>query len=142
MKITEIGSCIENNVQGRYKMEFTNDFGKFKSKHWEFQKESRFIIRVIPIKWPEMPPPKDIDPTYFYLNEFMESIPPSYFQNKSVSVDYFDINLNTIAYNNMEILLAPETNETEKIIVDSLVNKYCPSAKVKESKLKGKIKSK
>ena len=73
--------------------------GRIKSKHWEFQKEYRFIINHL----------------------FKEEVEEIY------------IGLNTDVLDGVEIVCGPKMSDGEKIILESLLQKYCNQYSIKES---------
>ena len=52
---------------------------------------------------------------------------------------YYDMTLNNEVFEDMEITLCPRINAGNRVIINSLVEKYNPKAVVKESSLKGLI---
>ena len=50
--------------------------------------------------------------------------------------DRYFLKLNDEALKNIEILLGPKVTEAQEEIVDMIVKKYCPTAKVSKSSLK------
>ena len=50
--------------------------------------------------------------------------------------EYIDLNVDEKKFEDMIIRLGPKVTEAEKIIVQSLVNEFNPSAKIEESVLK------
>lgn len=141
-EIEKLGSYVEDMETGKYDLKFSNDFGNFKSKQWEFQNESRFKISVFPIQQPAPAQLVNSNNEYYRLEAIMNSIAPSLKKGQPVSAQYFDIELNDFAFGNMEILLAPQTTVSEKIIVESLIKSFCPTATLAESVFKGKIRYK
>ncbi|MPM26726.1 hypothetical protein SDC9_73231 [bioreactor metagenome] len=149
-KVQDIGDFSIDTRKETYSLKFTNTFGNFKSKHWEFQKECRYKITAIPCKYP-----KDEDflnslvsgksfltSANHILDKILNSISNSFMEYQDISANYFDIPLNDIAFQNMEILLAPQSTEADKLIVEALIKSYCPTAMLKDSNLKGKIRGK
>lgn len=138
-KNIEIGKYNENKEENTFSIEYSNEYGNFKSKQWEFQKESRFKISVQPIKIPKQLQSKNSN---IDMEAIMNSIAPALIENKPISVNHFDIMLKEDTFLNMEILLAPQTTDSERIIVESLINSFCPKAKLADSIFKGKIRYK
>lgn len=146
-KIKEIGDFSINIEKEEFSLKFTNTYGNFKSKHWEFQKECRFKIIAIPCKYPKdnefiraFAGNKSLMTTVNdTLGKVMNSMSNSLMSYQDISANYFDITLNENAFQNIEILLAPQSTVADKLIVEALINSYCPSAILKESNLKGKI---
>lgn len=99
-----------------------NRLGKNKSKQWEFQKELRYIIYTRLNNW--LNEGEDIERGRERLEEHTK-IPSELF-----------VRISDEAYKNMKIMLGPNTNEADKIIVNSLVEKYNQNICLKISNLK------
>lgn len=121
----KIDNICEN--RGDMKMEL-KPFGYYKNKRWEFQQESRFVLYVFPINLL-------IEGTN---PEISSIVVQSLLNNKSLTLNYYDMNLKEEAMDTMEITLSPSASEAQKILVQSLVDKYRPNAKVIDSSL-GKL---
>ncbi|MDX9852578.1 MAG: hypothetical protein RBS81_02170 [Tenuifilaceae bacterium] len=114
--------------------QFTMDFNKvghFKSKHWIFQSEWRFILKILPLSYiPETPKESDLIMNSLNSIQKEQSLPFS---------DYF-VYINELKFKEMEILLGPRHSKSDRVIVESLICKYNPTAKLYISELHGKIK--
>ena len=120
--------CIQiTNIKddrGDMKMEM-KPFGSYKNKRWEFQDESRFVLYVLPC-----------NPMLEGANPEVSSIViQSLLGNKSLPFTYYDMSLNEDALDKMEITLSPSASEAEKIIIQTLVEKFAPNAQVNNSVL-------
>lgn len=104
--------------------------GDFKRKEWEFQKEWRYIIHSSLKGWKENDKTKPTIDELRILEEF-NNIPDGIY----VSID-------NDKFKDMEVLLGPNTSNADKIIVESLLEKYNPNAKLSDSYFKNKIKCK
>lgn len=103
--------------------------GKYKRIEWKFQSEWRYIVQILPIR------------LYDLFSDKVGQIMLDAIKNKKplpISDYYLDLDEKMIE--DMEIVLAPGTNEGDKIIVESLIKQYNPKAIIKESNLKGAIK--
>lgn len=103
-------------------------FGFYKNKHWKFQDEVRFVLYILPVN----PILEGIKPNGFHI------IKNSILENKSLPFDYYDMNLKDDAFDCLEITLSPSVTEGQRIIVQALIDKYAPKAKMKDSSL-GKL---
>lgn len=104
------------------------DFGKYKEKKWEFQKESRFVLftrKVLPLSHPLI----NGDVMKQYNKEAQKFVMPN--DNK-----YIDVEFSEEAFKQMEITLPPCITPGNKIIVESLIKRYNPSAAIYNSVLK------
>lgn len=101
------------NMTGNFK-----DINRYKRKCWSFQSEWRYSILVFPC---------DIEKRLILdLQPHLEDIPFS----------FIDLKIEDSAFKDMEIVLGPKMNVGDKVIVKCLVEKYCPTATIKESKLR------
>ncbi len=105
--------------------------GKYKNTHWSFQNEWRYILLLFPLN----------------LNQSAETVgrAAQIMGNKILQglekqpFPFYDMTIDDSAYCEMEITLSPKISAGNKIIVESLVEKYNPSAVIKDSILVGLI---
>ena len=97
------------------------DLGLFKKKCWEFEQEWRFKIFAFP---PEF---ELTDDPYFSALANPEKYP--------IEVSYVDFPLEPGIFNEAEFTLGPNATEAQYLILESLIEKYAPKAKVKCSNL-------
>ena len=105
--------------------------GNTKNEYWRFQQEWRYIIRTQPFSIPRSFKSFDGEMTK-YITELLTGAAKQ-------SLPYIDLHLSSYALETMEILLAPDMPEGNKILVDSLIEKYNPQMKypISESCLTG-----
>lgn len=113
--------------RGDVKMEM-KPFGYYKNMRWEFQKESRFVLYVFPVNIAR----ECSNP------EVSSIVVQSLLNNKSLPFNYYDMNIKDEALNTMDVTLSPSASEAQKILVQALIDKYRPNARVLESSL-GKL---
>lgn len=107
-----------------------SELGKYKNKHWDFQKEWRYLLAVFPY------PLSQSDDRQFYINVTVSLLlegrlqPPFRFIDLLIDDDYFS---------EMEITCSPKMTSGNRILLESLVREYNPSAIIKESSLKNLI---
>lgn len=104
--------------------------GKYKRNEWKFQREWRYIIIFLPVSLNEL----------CQLGDNLAQVIYDRLVAKS-SLPFEDLYLNIAvdALNDMEITLGPCVNEGDKIIVESLTAKYCPTAIIRNSVLENSI---
>ena len=103
------------------------EVGKYKKKQWEFQKESRFLLKVFPYTDDDI----FMSPRLHTSHKFKEPI--------ATITDLFahiDLNIKPSAFNEMEILYSPKMIEADKIIIEALVNSHNPGIKIVNSNLR------
>lgn len=82
--------------------------GIYKNKDWTFLQEYRFILNVFPSK---------IDGKTSSLSTVLAN-------HLYPNIRHIDMPLNKATYQRMEIMVGPETDDTEKIIVSALMEKF------------------
>ena len=107
------------------------ELGKYKNLHWEFQNEWRYILNILPININQ-----PIDNLVAQIPTIVRKI---IFGLEKQPFPYYDMKLSQEAFENMEITLSPNLSAGSRVIVQSLVDKYNPSASIKDSSLIGLI---
>lgn len=107
--------------------------GKSKNKSWEFQSEYRYLVHVYPgggiLSLDDLEKSKKAD----VINAIRKNI--------DISIDSLFLELDQVALGNIEIVIGPSVDNGERILIEALLDKYCPTAKCTDSLLKGKIKT-
>ena len=108
--------------------------GKYKRSCWRFQEEYRYRLWVLPIGHDEIML-NHVDPDHF----------DSGFQRiknqVKLNFDFIDLLINQEDFNKMEIVLGPGVTESQSTIIECLVATYNPKAKISDSQLIGRIKT-
>lgn len=107
-----------------------NNFGIYKIKEWEFQKEARFIIAIFPSF------SNDYRELSTNSNKFVNDIMCSIVTKKKSPLTYFDVDINQDALNNIEILMGPKSSEEDYNEVKKLISNLTKNGKIKNSELK------
>lgn len=138
-------NCLVLNYEPLTKVEYTNDsvllnpkikgdigleiskLAKYKNEHWAFENEYRFVLLLIPSE----------------ISREIDEIKQLSFDNLAnknyPNFDSYYLNFKSDALKSMEITLGPKVTYGDEIIVNSLVDKYNPDAKIFKSNLTGKI---
>lgn len=119
-----------NDNDEKVKEKYFSDsiIGEYKRKYWEFQREWRYIIVTMlkGINNLDILSKNDVR----RIEEFQD-IPEGIY----VGIDKEKIE-------QMEVMLGPSTNDSDRIIVEALIDKYNPKmSKPKDSYFKGKVRS-
>ncbi len=101
-----------------------NQIGRYKRIFWDFQKEWRYVLTLLPVKYNE----KIKGFTDMTENIFF------YFPFK-----YYFLSLNNDAFSKMEIMLSPKISDGNRAIVELLKEKYNTDMKIVESQLRGDL---
>lgn len=107
----------------------TKKLGKYKNTYWEFQREKRYILRFVPGDFSIMMSSGKVA-EYIYNK----------LQNEFFS--HFDLAISNEAFESIEITMAPQFTEGNRVLLRTLCEKYNPSAKIIESELKDRINAK
>jgi hypothetical protein len=98
---------------------------------WKFQREWRYRLTLCPIDFDK--PYNEMQKEYTIMaNKLRDGFDVQ-------SVPYYDMKLDDHAFQNMEIVMSPRLNEANRTILNCLVDRFNPSAKIVDSLLKGLI---
>ena len=100
------------------------EIGRYKQKRWDFQKETRFVLTILPF-----------NPLFANPNEVGSIALNSYMQNKPIGFDKYFMHLDETVLGNIEITLSPNATDGQRIIVESLTKQFAPNAIIKPSSL-------
>lgn len=108
--------------------------GKIKNEYWSFQQEWRYVIRILPISIAQSLQNPAVEMMRFLQNVIKGQAKQPF--------PYIDLHLSFHALEQMQIILAPDMPEGNKILVESLVEKYNPKMlnNISSSKLIGLLK--
>ena len=107
------------------------EIGLHKNEGWAFQKEWRYRIIVYPFDLSKAITDPDI----------MQKVILSMIQGKAyLPFSYYDLQIDEEAFDDMEIMLSPKISTGNKILVQDLVEKYNPKARIVLSEYAGLIK--
>lgn len=95
-----------------------NSIGQYKRSCWEFQSEWRYSLLFLP------------------KNENGDYIIDFNANDKSMPFWYCDLPISEEAFCDIEIMTGPRMSDNDKMLLQDIVNKYCPSAKIVNSSLK------
>jgi hypothetical protein len=117
-------------------LKFTlGEIGKYKAKHWSFQSEWRYILRIFPsLKKSTVLG----DGNKGIVDAFTKVFEPVE-KGELLPFSNFFVNINDSKFKQMEILLGPKHTESEKLIVESLIARFNPNAKLSISSLHKKV---
>ena len=117
---------LKKDVAYGYHIDYER-LGKYKRSLWEFQKEWRYILYIRPVK----------------LSAYMESLDYgkqnykySITNNVDLPMSEIFLSIDQDCFNNIEIMCGPKMSKGEKILLECLMDKYCPSGTIKDSHLK------
>lgn len=105
------------------------NIGKYKNKYWDFQKEWRYMMTFLP----------------FSITENVEKMQQQFFQianrmaqdAQAAPFDYYDLNIREDAFDVMLITPSPKITTGNRIILETLIDRYNHKATINESELSG-----
>lgn len=115
-----------NNTSINYNI---TSLGKYKRTNWSFQNEWRYRIFTNPYTYTDLRNCKSQADQMKLLSRLENPLQP-------IPYSQIFLELDENYLEGMEIVLGPKTTKGDEIIVNSLVEKYCPTAKVFKSSLK------
>lgn len=101
--------------------------GKHKNIHWQFQHEWRYILNFLPTQ-SHLPMSKE------EVQEISAKIAKGH---STIPFEFFDLEIEASAFSKMEIVTSPQITEGNKVLLNALVEKYNPTAKICASELLG-----
>lgn len=116
-------------VDNKPRSQTVNALGYKKRSCWGFQKESRYIIQILP----KLSTWGDED------NSFSDAWRELYKRDDIIDFKQLFLTIDDFAFENMEIMLGPGVTSGQNVLVEDLVEKYNPKAKITQSILTGKI---
>ena len=122
----QLAEQVDEDVESNYNLDLGN-VGTLKHRRWEFQKESRFLIRIIPT---------DGQISLMNPKEFMSKIKGAFDTKMEPHFETYDLSLKDEALDQLEVTLSPSITTGQRVIVESLLKQYAPKAKLMESSLK------
>lgn len=112
--------CDENTFRD-FEANFM-EIGKYKRKCWEFQSEWRYCMYFIPID-------VNLGEPHFDLS----------LNTLNLDFNHYDLPIAEEFFLQLEITTGPRMGESDRKRVRKLVDQYCPTAKISESKLQIRI---
>lgn len=117
------------------KLDTPSRIAALKDPDWAFQEEFRFVLVIFPNKTKI----HDLSSWHKFHNQLMDIMVESLSSGNGSSIQYYDMTLSPSIFDEMTITLGPLCTHSEKIIVDALISKYAPMAKIKESSYTGTL---
>lgn len=105
----------------------TSDLGRYKNTHWEFQKEWRYIMTFMSIDFKAG--------MSAMLQLFQQSVIKMVQGKEKPPFRYYDLEIDPKYYAEMEIVCSPQMTAGNRVLLEAIVEKYNPSATIRESEL-------
>lgn len=102
-----------------------NLIGKYKREEWSFQDEVRYMITFLPVKLDDC--------------HNLDIIKQNILKQIDIQSDNCFLKIKDEYFNDFEITTGPKMSTGDEEILKLMIEKYCPTAKIIESKFKGKI---
>lgn len=120
---------IDRSNGGKLHLE-TDTLGKYKNLHWEFQREWRYRMTIIPFVFGN---PQDMEA------QFTLTANRIYHGLEKQAFPYYDLQIDEEAYTQMEVTLSPRISMGNKELIMNTIFQYNPQIAVNESSLLGLI---
>ena len=105
--------------------------GIYKNTHWDFQHEWRYLLHAFDVG-------ANLDKNG--RKAVFEALREGFKNNSTTPpFEYYDMPIERSAFTEMEITLSPKMSAGNRIIVETLVNAFNPTATLRESDLQGLI---
>lgn len=129
-ELSKLEPKVSKLCEGRVEINI-GSLGRVKNTHWEFQKEWRYIMFIMSVNYRENLMTSDI-PLSISVSKLLQGKERPPFR-------YFDLEIDPKYFEEMEIVCSPKMTMGNRVILESLVEKYNPKARIIESVLLGKI---
>lgn len=117
-------NAVTRNPNGSFNFELSK-LGAYKNLRWSFQNESRFVLNIYP-KPSRISVGEKIFATWL-CSVLNEGIPNT--------INYYDLVLDNVALDSIDITLCPNMSEGNKVLVESLCKTYLNNVMPKQSTL-------
>jgi len=114
------------------------DLPRLKTTAWRFENEYRFALFILPA----IPIPPGGPSGHEYEKELPNHMLRRLFGGEGPPQTYFDVRLSQAALDGIEVVLGPCCTAGERVIVESLLEKYTANGCVRSSMLEGTIRGK
>ena len=122
----QLAEQTDDEIESYYNLDWGN-VGTLKHWRWDFQKESRYILRIIPTKG---------EISLFRPMEMMEKVKEAFDTKMEPHFNTYDLPLKDDIFDQMVVTLSPSIKEGQRVIAEALLKQYAPKAKIEESSLK------
>jgi len=124
--ITKLEPRVASFADGRINLDI-GSLGKYKNSHWEFQQEWRYIMNFISINF-KVGMEKMQQMFNLSVSKMVQGKEPPPFR-------YYDLDIDPACFVGMEIVCSPQMTAGNKVLLETIVEKYNPSATIRESEL-------
>lgn len=105
--------------------------GKYKNEGWRFQKEWRYIMTFITMRFD-----KGVEESH---KQFVQTGNRMLTGEETPPFRFYDLKIDPILFSEMEITVSPQLSPGNRVLLETLVEKYNPTAKIVESQYLGLI---
>lgn len=111
-----------------------SELGKHKRTLWSFQREWRYVLEVFPMtsELYRHYESRNIDAIVSLALDAMR-------KGQEPDIHFIDIPIKQTSLEQLEVTLGPKMSKGHRILVESLIQKYAPSATIRESSFHGNI---
>ena len=113
------------------------DLPRLKAKAWEFEKEYRFVLFILP--GVPIPPSGPSDTNY--LKKLPNHTLKCLLEGEGPALDCFDVRLAPEVLDQIAVVLGPCCTEGDRLVIESLLEKYTRNGSITSSKLEGTLRN-
>ena len=128
--ISKLEPKVSKIADGKVQLSI-GDLGRHKNTHWSFQNEWRYIMTFMSMNFKV-----GVEAMQFL---FSLSVTKMAQGKEPPPFRFFDLDIDPRFFEEMEITCSPKMTPGNKILLETLVEKYNPKAKIEESDLLGKL---
>lgn len=128
--LTKLEPTVSHIADGKVRLSL-DYLGRYKNTHWAFQKEWRYIMTFMSMNF-------KVGVEFMQLL-FSQSVTKMAQGKEPPPFRFFDLDIDPQYFEEMEITCSPQMSIGNRIVLEALVEKYNPKAKIVDSELLGKI---
>ncbi|MBE8718476.1 hypothetical protein [Cellvibrio polysaccharolyticus] len=126
---------FENGKLINLKINTPSQLAALKSPDWSFQDEYRFVLMIFPNSTAVR-----CNNSFIQFNkELMGNVTQALESGQGSDINYYDMDLNPEIFDEMTVTLGPLCSCSDRIIVESLLEKFAAQSILTDSKLTGTI---
>lgn len=129
-EISKLEPTVSKIQDGRVEI-CISSLGGVKNTHWDFQKEWRYIMFFMSMNYKVGPEAMSALFSVSVTKMVQGKEPPPF--------RYYDLEIDSKYFDEMEIVCSPQITSGNRVILEALIEKYNPKARIIESELLGKI---
>lgn len=111
------------------------DLARYKHAEWTFEQEYRFVLFILP----SLPLPTTPEDAGQFRGKFTEHLVNCLLSGVGPDLEEFYVGLDESVLEGLDVTLGPKCTRGDRLIVEALLEKYAPEARLEESVLTGTV---